>query len=323
MEKVKEDIRVSIVTVSYNSEKTIGRTIESVLGQTYKNIEYIIVDGASKDGTMDVVEGYRDDFGDRLKVISEPDDGIYYAMNKGIGLATGELIGIINSDDHYEPEAVAHMVEALHKERAAAEGGIGVDSKQSVEGAADPGEDMAEACDDLSASALSDEGVNDLKSNRQAVCDNDERYIFYGKTGFYRDGELLRVSMSDVDKLEEKMISHPSCFVTRGVYETIGVFDTKYTSVADYDFMLRCYRSGIVRFVPVHEHIANFALGGMSSTSKAYLDLLRLQANYGKISKMEAAVAAWKARLAIRFEKAGRKPIKLHRTDPYADGSDE
>lgn len=101
---------VSIVTVCYNSEKTIRKTIESVYRQTYRNIEYIIIDGKSTDGTMEIVEEYKSLFGTRLKVISEPDDGIYDAMNKGISLANGKVVGIINSDDYYEEDAVEIMM---------------------------------------------------------------------------------------------------------------------------------------------------------------------------------------------------------------------
>lgn len=103
-------IKVSIITVCYNSEKTIEQTICSVLGQTYKNIEYIVVDGGSKDKTLDIVGKY----GDKIKVISEADDGIYHAMNKGIMKASGDIIGIINSDDWYEHNAVELAVEYLN-----------------------------------------------------------------------------------------------------------------------------------------------------------------------------------------------------------------
>jgi len=91
-------LKVSIITVCYNSEKYIKHAIESVLSQTYKNIEYIIVDGKSKDNTVSIINKYRD----RISTfISEPDKGIYDAMNKGILSATGDIIGILNSDDFY------------------------------------------------------------------------------------------------------------------------------------------------------------------------------------------------------------------------------
>lgn len=103
----KENYKVSIITVSYNSVNTIEQTIKSVLKQTYRNIEYIIIDGASTDGTQQIIEKYKD----RIAFyISEKDDGLYYAMNKGIAKATGDIVGIINSDDWYVEDAVENMV---------------------------------------------------------------------------------------------------------------------------------------------------------------------------------------------------------------------
>lgn len=110
-------MKVSVITPCFNSEKTIARTIESVLNQTYQDIEYIIVDGASTDRTLEIAKSYKDKFAGRMKIFSEKDNGIYYAMNKGIGLATGELIGIVNSDDYYEPDAVEQIVSCRNSNR--------------------------------------------------------------------------------------------------------------------------------------------------------------------------------------------------------------
>jgi glycosyltransferase len=94
-------MKISIITICYNSEKYIRSAIESVLNQTYENIEYIIVDGMSKDTTMNIVKSYEPKFNGRMKWISEKDHGIYDAMNKGIAMATGDVVGILNSDDFY------------------------------------------------------------------------------------------------------------------------------------------------------------------------------------------------------------------------------
>jgi glycosyltransferase involved in cell wall biosynthesis len=105
---------VSVVTVCLNSEKTIGKAIKSILAQGHKNIEYIVIDGNSEDGTMAVVEGFRsklEELGIRLVTVSEKDSGIFDAMNKGVRLATGKLVGILNSDDWYEPDTVGKVAE--------------------------------------------------------------------------------------------------------------------------------------------------------------------------------------------------------------------
>ena len=95
--------KISIITITYNSESTVEETIKSVISQDYPNLEYIIIDGASKDGTLAVVDKYRDHI---VKVVSEPDKGISDAFNKGIMHATGDIIGIINSDDVLLPGAL-------------------------------------------------------------------------------------------------------------------------------------------------------------------------------------------------------------------------
>ena len=111
MGKYKMDMKVSIITPCLNSETTIRDTIESVIRQSYQNMEYIIVDGGSTDRTVEIIEEYMDVFAGRLRYISEKDNGIYDAMNKGIQRASGSVIGIINSDDWYEPEAVERAVQ--------------------------------------------------------------------------------------------------------------------------------------------------------------------------------------------------------------------
>lgn len=101
----------TIITVCYNSEKTIAKTLESVLNQTFQDFEYLIVDGCSTDGTLDIIKKYEPTFNGKLKCISEPDRGIYDAMNKGIKLAKGKLIGMINSDDWYELSCFEKVIE--------------------------------------------------------------------------------------------------------------------------------------------------------------------------------------------------------------------
>ena len=103
-------MKISIITATYNSGKTLRDTIESVLRQTYTDFEYIVKDGGSKDDTLGVVKEYAPQFGDRLKVISEPDQGIYDAMNNGFQMATGDVIGILNSDDFYTSDDALQVI---------------------------------------------------------------------------------------------------------------------------------------------------------------------------------------------------------------------
>ena len=111
---------VTVLTVSYNAEATIARTIESVIAQTYPNIEYIVIDGASRDNTALIARSYLDRFnavtGRSMRVISEPDKGMYDALNKGAKLAHGLIVGQINADDWYEPDAVQTMAELWERE---------------------------------------------------------------------------------------------------------------------------------------------------------------------------------------------------------------
>ena len=104
-------IKVSIITVVWNNKETIKDSINSVLNQTYADIEYIVVDGSSSDGTIDIVQGY----GDKIAhFISEPDEGLYDALNKGIKLASGEVIGILHSDDLFSDGlVVSDMIERM------------------------------------------------------------------------------------------------------------------------------------------------------------------------------------------------------------------
>lgn len=103
-------MKVSIITATFNSVRTLNETIKSVLAQTYADIEYIIVDGASTDGTLDIIQKSAPLFGGRLKWLSERDGGIYDAMNKGIQMATGEIVGILNSDDYFTSNDVVERL---------------------------------------------------------------------------------------------------------------------------------------------------------------------------------------------------------------------
>ena len=104
--------KFSVITVCYNAEATIEDTIQSVISQTYHHVEYIIVDGASKDRTMDIVNRYREHI---AIIVSERDKGLYDAMNKGIGLATGDYLCFLNAGDSFhEDDTLQQMVHSIH-----------------------------------------------------------------------------------------------------------------------------------------------------------------------------------------------------------------
>lgn len=124
-------MKISVITVVYNNVDTIKDTIESVLSQTYKNIEYIIIDGGSTDGTLDVIKEYEDKI-DRY--ISEPDNGLWDAMNKGVSLASGDYIGFLNSDDLFAGEDVLEKIaEKLQdKDLCAVYGYVDIVDKENI-----------------------------------------------------------------------------------------------------------------------------------------------------------------------------------------------
>ena len=208
---VKRHPKVTIITPCLNSEDTIRETIESVLHQTYTNIEYIIIDGKSTDNTIHIIQEYIPLFRGRLRFISEKDSGIYEAMNKGIKLSTGSLIGIINSDDFYSNDAVENII--LHM--------------------------------------------------------TDDKYqVIYGYCRLMNKNRIIGIVKYRHENLKDGMIPHPTCFVTRKVYQDFGLFLRSFHIVSDYEFMIRLYDSNRVVFTQIKDIIANFRTGGTSCNMK-------------------------------------------------------
>lgn len=109
-------MKLSLITVTFNSASTIKDTIESVLAQTYEDYEYLVIDGASKDGTVDIIKSYEPLFKGKMKWISEKDKGMYDGINKGIRMATGDVVGIINSDDFYHRADIFSIINKAFEE---------------------------------------------------------------------------------------------------------------------------------------------------------------------------------------------------------------
>jgi glycosyltransferase involved in cell wall biosynthesis len=208
-------LKVSIVTVSYNSRQTIEKTIKSIEQQTYDNIEYIVIDGGSNDGTLSVI---RDHHKVIDKWVTEEDDGIYDAMNKGIKMSSGNIIGILNSDDWYEKDTISTIVSNFGSSVSLIHGAMKIWSKDgNVKG-------------------------------------------IYGKK-------------NDLPASFTSPFNHPTCFVSRQVYQDIGLFDTRYSTAADYDFLLRVLRSKY-KTQYIDQVLTNFRQGGV--TSKQHVPVSQL-----------------------------------------------
>jgi len=211
---------ISIITVVYNGDKFLEETIKSTINQSYENIEYIIIDGDSTDRSIEIIKSYED------KIdywISEEDNGIYDAMNKGIILSTGKIIGIINSDDWYEQEAIKRI-------------SIYFDKECIITG------DMNKYTNDLKSGFLSNRTENDLKH-----------------------------------ALSYMPINHPATFVSKSVYENIGLFNDRYSICADHEFILRALKNR-VNIVFLKYTLANMRMGGISEDKKTIL--LRIKEHY-------------------------------------------
>lgn len=203
----KDKPLISIITVVYNGEEHLEKTVQSVINQTYDNVEYIIVDGGSSDGTLEIIKKYEDaiDYW-----VSEKDAGIYDAMNKGVKLCSGEVIGLINADDWYELDAVREISKAYT-----------ISDKETI-----------------------------FYAHLNTILDDKKSYIAYPSQDLF----MLKKGM---------ILSHPTVFVPKEIYNRHGLFSTKYKIASDWDLMLRLYLAG-VNFHEIKSVVANFRIGGAS-----------------------------------------------------------
>jgi len=206
-------LKVSIITVSFNSAKTIADTIESVLSQDFPEIEYIIVDGNSSDDTVKIIRQYENRIS---KWISEKDQGMYDAMNKGIAMATGDVIGILNSDDVYmNNHVISDLMALLERQKAQV-----------------------------------------VFADLILVDQNDDNKVlrYYDSGHFHPD--KFRFGW---------MPAHPTVFVRRELYQTVGPFSTTYQIAADYEMLIRMLAIQKASYAYLPKPVVRMRSGGAST----------------------------------------------------------
>lgn len=208
-------MKISVITAVYNNRDTIAQALDSALGQTHPDIELIVIDGGSTDGTLVVLQGYAD----RLAVlVSEPDRGIYDALNKGIARANGEVVGFLHSDDLFADAAVLSRI----------------------------------------ATAFADPAIDATYGDLLYVKKDDPgRVVRSWRSAAFSSARLARGWMP----------AHPTFYVRRAIYETLGGFDTRYRIAADYDCVLRFLGKGGIRTAYIPEVLVKMRVGGASNRS--------------------------------------------------------
>lgn len=222
-------MRISIITSCFNRQSTIRDAIGSVLSQDYPDIEYIIVDGASTDGSMEVIRDEESRAKSEtfaaahprftMRVISEPDHGMYEAVNKGIRAATGDVIGLLHSDDFfYDSHVVSRIAEQM----------------------------TSTGADFLYGNGLFVSAVNTDKVVRRWI------------GGTYR---LWKVRHGWLPL-------HPTCYIKRDVIEKRGLYNETYKIAADSDFLFRYLLGGDITVTYLNDYIVKMRMGGLSTDSR-------------------------------------------------------
>ena len=246
-------MKVSIITATYNCEESVADAIDSVLSQTYENIEYVIVDGASSDRTIEIIKEKTAGV-EQLQFVSEPDTGIYDALNKGIAMATGEVIAFLHADDIYASSCVITDVVNVFLST-----------------------NLTNETNCLSKN----ESSTELQSHQDGLPNTEHRTpntvsidSVYGDLEYVKKDDVSKVIRywQSGDCTEKKLKSgwmppHPTFFVRREVYEKYGVFDTDLRIAADYDFMMRVLYKHKISTAYLPEVLIKMRLGGESNRS--------------------------------------------------------
>ena len=225
-------MKISIITITYNSAATLQHALDSVLSQTYPDIEHVLVDGASKDGTRELIEKYAREHAN-VRWVSEKDGGIYNAINKGIRMATGDIIGFLHSDDQlYSADSIEQVAEAFESSHAG---------------------------------------------------------VVYGDLQYCKGGRVVRRWKSNAFSPRSLkfgwMPPHPTVYVRREVYQQVGEYDEWFSIAADYDMMLRIFKTGYrTHYIP--SVLVSMETGGASNRStrarlsKTQEDCIALRKNH-------------------------------------------
>ncbi len=243
-----QKVKISVVTVCLNTVDTIKETIESVLGQTYDSIEYVIVDGMSTDGTLEIIREYES--APRVKIVSSKDSGLYNAMNKGIDLCSGDYILFLNSGDVFADKNVVENVTAQMR-------GIGGGAVRERSVYADKSESGWEAKEESLLPDIVYGNVTKIYQDQRVI----ERY-----PGKYTVFKLLMMG---------KMPCHQGIFAKTSILRRFR-FDESYKICADFDFLLRCVRGHVrMQYVDVNVSIVDCVMG--ISSQEANLDRMRAE----------------------------------------------
>ena len=225
-------MKISIITITYNSAATLQHALDSVLSQTYPDIEHVLVDGASKDGTRELIEKYAREHAN-VRWVSEKDGGIYNAINKGIRMATGDIIGFLHSDDQlYSADSIEQVADAFELSHAD---------------------------------------------------------VVYGDLQYCKGGRVVRRWKSNAFSPRSLkfgwMPPHPTVYVRREVYQQVGEYDEWFSIAADYDMMLRIFKTGYkTHYIP--SVLVSMETGGASNRStrarlsKTQEDCIALRKNH-------------------------------------------
>ena len=277
---------VSIITAVFNNARHIGSCIESIHSQTWPDIEHIIIDGGSTDGTLQVIEevmsresqvtNHRLPITNHLtrvsRLVSEPDNGIYDALNKGIKLATGDVIGFLHADDIYADETVIKkVVKTMTESNLDSCYGdlVYVKDNGNRSGGTDKEDKRLRGQEDRLTSLQADkltgkkgkrtrgQESSDRSTQNPELITHNFKTVRYWKSGPFEKGLFKKGWMPP----------HPTFFVRREVYRRLGVFDTGFRIAADYELMLRFLWKNNISTCYIPDVLIKMRTGGASNGS--------------------------------------------------------